>query len=544
MKKLLIIWLLSSGLILGGCVQQENTQPEKTPVAQTQKQEATKTGSEETSSWNTKQALSGSLENNSNNSSTCNLVWHDQDLSIDFFKEITGPIDCNSFEVYNYTTKIFEKTRNIEQTPTNWSYSRDKNGYYSYFAYYGGEGGRGTFDYIRVTSDANATIKNVWDLFYLKDSKNIYYKWRVLNDADENTLKLINEGQKHPYIKLFSDKNYVWFEWDLIDKANPATFHIVSFNEDESAGTNNVISADKSLCFNMLSTGQNQVVSRFQRVNDYSIPGCDPKGLKDLWKWFLTDWKSIFASGDYGQYEKLSVNNPQDFKVPENDAIAQCYRYGRWYNYYNGPTLSGSINCESAEYFDTTDKKFKPISFSTALPRGYLKDNSGLYYISTEKSCWGAACTFTRISTETWVTVNSIWNTFYAKDSKNLFYREATLTWAIEKSLHVVTESGSYYTIFADTKHVWFDWWLLQEADAKTFKIVRPKDVDNLYILAIDKNHCFHLLWYGWDSGIINWCSPSYLKDLGKDYSTDWKNVFNQTTKVDGADPKTFKVPE
>jgi hypothetical protein len=64
-----------------------------------------------------------------------------------------------------------------------------------------------------------------------------------------------------------------------VNGADPATFRVVAIGQ--VAGINNIIGSDGTHCFDV-SFSRQGVVSRFERPEDFAIPGCDPKGLKDL----------------------------------------------------------------------------------------------------------------------------------------------------------------------------------------------------------------------------------------------------------------------
>jgi hypothetical protein len=89
-----------------------------------------------------------------------------------------------------------------------------------------------------------------------------------------------------------------------------------------------------------------------------------------------------------GGYEKLNGADPKNFKIPESDGMLDCYRNGKWFNYSNdGPTLSGSINCGTAKFFDETKGKFDSLSQATSRKRGYIEDDNGAYFALDMKSC-------------------------------------------------------------------------------------------------------------------------------------------------------------
>ena len=509
MKKIfLIILILLSFLLYWFAKQEKQTQDNKTQ------------------SWY--------LYNSFNISKKCNLLWHEQDRSVDYVKKYFGPIDCNTFEIFNTNTKTFEKI-SFENEPIPWTYARDKNGYYYYSSNYLADYWPNYWAFIRITNDKKAIFKIVGDLFYVKDSKKLYYKWNILdNTTDENSLKLIKKGKNFSYIKLFSDKKHVWIDWELVDKANPKTFHIISYTENEYYYTKKyytkIIAADNNYCY--------IIWNNYNSFNTYIIPWCDPKGLKYLWKWFLTDWKAIFA--DWNEwYIKLNIPNAKNFKVP-NNALAECYRNNTWESYSNWETSSWYIDCKTAKYLDTANKQFKPISQFDVLPKEwYLIDNNWSYYFYTEQNCWGDYCKNNKISSESWVTIINIWNTTFLKDSKNIFFGYFVLTWAIEKDLHVL-DDGWGWDYFSDSNHVWIGWYLLDKADAKTFKFKPEVENWEFYQLATDKNHCYYYYKEEYQiPKIIEWCNPKNFKDLWYWYSTDWINIFSAISKID-VDIKTF----
>lgn len=114
----------------------------------------------------------------------------------------------------------------------------------------------------------------------------------------------------------------------------------------------------------------------------------------------------------------------------------------------------------------------------------------------------------------------------YAKDKKNVYYKDDILIGADTESIEIVARYNGY---IKDKDHVYYEGKLVNGADPKTFEALSyslySKDRKNVYF----------------ENKKIIGIDVKTFEIIEKNYAKDKKSVYFQGQKLNGSDPKTFK---
>ncbi|GAB0174378.1 MAG: hypothetical protein HHAS10_02570 [Candidatus Altimarinota bacterium] len=231
--------------------------------------------------------------------------------------------------------------------------------------------------------------------------------------------------------------------------------------------------------------------------------------------------------------------------LPKSAGQQDCSMNGTWFqeNEREG-YQSGLIDCDHAVSYNLLDGTVESITGASTFEKGYISDDNGTYFALNVKSCGGAPCEFRKISPKTRLQIMNNSGVLFASDGINIFYNGIILKGATKISDFIVLNDTVGGVIFRNSDTVWFDGQAIEGADSRTFKIISGSEEGSSSVFASDKKYCYHLLSYGGDSGVIPECIPENFRTLGKEYSTDGKSVFLQNSKIEGANPLTFRLPQ
>ena len=378
------------------------------------------------------------------------------------------------------------------------------------------------------------------------DNKKIYIKGRTkeeseqkfpLYDADIKTLKKLQETDDldygYGYLVYLKDKNSVFMGYEKIKNADPDTFKKLDYNGNWSKDKNNVYYNGDII--------KNADTSSFKAIDaDYGtdIHSAYYKGEKILdsdvnsFETFTHDDYSKDKNDIYFKGKKIISADVSSFVLISNSDYSKdknnVYYLGEKVIGADADTFTASKDAYRSEDSYAKDKNSsyykgkKTNEIFKDLGDNYFQKNNAVYYnnIILEGS-----------DPDTFEVLKD----GYAKD-KNFVYRQIVkINNANPDTFRLITcfNSNCYYK---DKNFVYYNGEKIENADPGTFEIL-----DTEYF-AKDKNSAYlgrRIIDKDVDSKTFKVLGCNFTADC---YSGDAKNVYYGPTKINGADPASFKI--
>ena len=364
------------------------------------------------------------------------------------------------------------------------------------------------------------------DYEYWEDESHIYYQQFQLPGADPTSwLKMSDVSlREHHFSK---DKNHVYFYNQIVPNVDPASFELVSSTtaRDSQAvylyrtGDGVILGWNPQTVFPAAPLAIATGYAKFSTVK-----GSSPSSVITLKNGFSKDSTNV-----YYQSQWVNGADPSTFAVLTGnfakDATAVWY-YSRF----------GSL----VQLHDVDASTFSAVN-PEALDNGYSiawgKDKNSVF--NQDSKLDGADPTSFQADLP-----NDQFYNYYAKDKNHVYYQNKILDGADPSTFAVLTGNFAkdatavwYYSRFGSLVQ-------LHDVDASTFSAVNPEALDNGYSIAWgkDKNSVFNQ-----DSKLDGADPTSFQADLPNDqfynyYAKDKNHVYYQNKILDGIDPATFQI--
>lgn len=385
--------------------------------------------------------------------------------------------------------------------PIDCGYIKDKNGVYI----------------VKVKNDPflhGDTFDNRGPLYYVHKS------WvEKINEADPKSF-IIVKGE-YNLCNFTKDYDSVFYDGNVIKFLNANNFQGIkrylffptNFFKDSQAviyelgrySNKNIIEERFSDNQKFFHIEDNDSVTILQILKD-----ADPSTFKILSNWHCKDKNAVFVKNNQGIIEKIEGSDPDSFKVLSGD------RGKDKYHYYDGPNVVNEANTGTLKQIDEA----------------------------------------------------------YTKDNKSVFYGGDKIEGADPDSFKLIKSDHPLHLYSKDKNNVYYLGRLIEGADSDSFKTIRngySRDRDSLFyccvdgnkkvvkLEGIDPNSYKHIYGYDWAGVMVDKNNAFFRNQDGKvtiiegvdlptfeelfgGYFKDRSSIYYHDTKIEQADPETFKI--